>query len=130
MQGTVDRKQGSAPIKSFRDLIVWQKAYKLCLQTYKETRSFPKNEEFGLVSQLRRCVVSIPSNISEGYNRKSKKEYIHFLFIAHGSLGEYQTQIMIAKDIGYLDTEKYEYLHNLSEEVGKMLWKMTESLSK
>jgi four helix bundle protein len=126
----VDRKQASVSIKSFRDLIVWQKAYELCLQTYKETRTFPKNEEFGLVSQPRRCVVSIPSNISDGYNRKSKKEYIHFLFIAHGSLGEYQTQIMIAKDIGYLDTGKYGYLQNISEEVGKMLWKMTESLSK
>jgi hypothetical protein len=84
MQGTVDRKQVSAPIKSFRDLIVWQKAYELCLQTYKETRSFPKNEELGLVSQLRRCAVSIPSNISEGYNRKSKKEYIHFYSLPTG----------------------------------------------
>lgn len=115
-------------VKSFRDLIVWQKSYQLCLLVYKATRDFPKNEEFGLTSQLRRSAVSVPSNIAEGYNRKNRKEYIQFLYIAHGSLGELQTQILIVYDIGYCPEPKFREMYDLSDEVGKMLRGLIDSL--
>jgi four helix bundle protein len=114
--------------QSYRDLIVWQKAYQLCLQVYKATKEFPKSEEYGLISQLRRCSVSIPSNIAEGYNRKGRKEYIQFLYTAYGSLGELQTQLMLAKDISYLGKEDFSVLYELADEIGKMLWKMIDTL--
>ncbi len=88
--------------KSFTDLIVWQKSYKLCIEVYKISKEFPSQENFGLISQIRRCSVSIPSNIAEGYARKNRKEYIQFLYTANGSLAELQTQLMLSKDIGYL----------------------------
>jgi four helix bundle protein len=109
-------------------LIVWQKSYQLCLQIYKATKEFPKSEEYGLASQLRRCSVSIPSNIAEGYNRKGRKEYIQFLYTAYGSLAELQTQLMLAKDIGYLKTDHFAILYELADEIGKMLWKLIDSL--
>jgi four helix bundle protein len=114
--------------QSYRDLIVWQKAYHLCLEIYKATKDFPKSEEYGLTSQLRRCSVSIPSNIAEGYNRKGRKEYIQFLYTAYGSLAELQTQLMLARDIGYLQTNHFTTLYELADEVGKMLWRMIDSL--
>jgi four helix bundle protein len=116
------------PTKSFADLIVWQKSYKLCVALYQITKLFPANENYGLTSQIRRCSVSIPSNIAEGYGRKNRKEYIQFLYTANGSLAEFQTQLMLAKDIGYLKTEDFNTLYALSQEVGRMLWKMIVGL--
>lgn len=116
-------------VKSFRDLIVWQKSYQLCLLVYKAARDLPKSEEFGLASQLRRAAVSVPSNIAEGYNRKNRKEYVQYLYIAHGSLGELQTQLLIAYDIGYCAENKFSEMYNLSEEIGKMLRRLIETLS-
>jgi four helix bundle protein len=115
-------------VQSFRDLIVWQKSYRLALEMYKGTKSFPKVEEFGLVSQMRRSSVSIPSNIAEGYNRKGRKEYVQYLYTAYGSLAELQTQLMLSKDIGYLPEKDFTVLYGLSDEVGRMLWKMIDSL--
>jgi len=115
-------------LSSFRDLIVWQKSYALCLLVYRYTRDFPKSEEFGLTSQLRRSAVSVPSNIAEGYNRKSKKEYVQFLYTSSGSLGELQTQLMISHDIGYTDDKKNNEMIDLSIEVDKMLNKLIESI--
>ncbi len=115
-------------VKCFRDLIVWQKSYQLCLLVYRATRSFPKSEEFGLASQLHRAAVSVPSNIAEGYNRKNRKEYIQYLYIAHGSLGELQTQLLIAYDIEYRPEAKFKEMYGLSEEIGKMLRSLIESL--
>jgi four helix bundle protein len=114
--------------QSYRDLIVWQKAYSLCLEVYKAAKDFPRSEEYGLTSQLRRCSVSIPSNIAEGYNRKGRKEYVQFLHTAYGSLAELQTQLMLAKDIGYLPSDHFAKLYEGADEVGKMLWKMIDSL--
>ncbi|MGB3922003.1 MAG: four helix bundle protein [Minisyncoccia bacterium] len=94
-----------AKIKTFRDLKVWQEAHKLVLEIYKVTKSFPKEESFGLTSQLRRASVSITSNISEGFNRSSAKEKLQFYYIALGSLAEVQNQLLIAKDIGYIKPE-------------------------
>ena len=89
--------------KSFKDLVVWQKAYRLVLEIYKITQDFPSSELYGLSLQMRKAAVSIPSNIAEGYGRKHKAEYEHFLSIAYGSLLELQTQYLLAVDLKYTD---------------------------
>lgn len=109
---------------SFKDLIVWQKSYKLALEIYGTTKSFPKEELSGLSSQMRRTAISIPSNISEGYSRQHKKEYSHFLSISYGSLSELETQSLLAKDLGYINEESYKIFENLFKEVGGMLYRM------
>ena len=95
-------------INSFTDLRVWQEAHKLAIITYQETDSFPKHELFGLTSQLRRAAVSITSNIAEGFSRQSNKEKIQFYSIARGSLTEVENQLLLAKDIKYINVEKFE----------------------
>jgi len=84
-------------MNSYRDLIVWQKSIELVIEIYHLTDLFPKSEIYGLTSQMRRCAVSIPSNIAEGYSRKHRQEYIHFIRIALSSGAELETQIVIAK---------------------------------
>jgi len=108
--------------KSFKDLIVWQKSYKLVLEIYKITRDFPKSETYGLSQQMRKAAVSIPSNIAEGYGRAHKAEYRQFLSISYGSLLELETQYLLSKDLEY--TKKYEIIDNLLKEVGSMLYRM------
>ena len=115
-------------ISSYKELIVWQKSYKLCALVYKVTESFPKKEDFSLTSQMRRCSLSIPSNIAEGYNRNYQKEFIQFLQIAYGSSAELETQISLAYEIGYIDKEKSEELLSLLTEVLKMLNTMLQKL--
>lgn len=115
-------------MRNFRKLKVWEKAYKLCIFIYEITEKFPKNEEYGLKSQIRRSAVSIPSNIAEGYMRQHLLEYIQFLSIALGSAGELQTQLMLAKDLSYLSQEKYIQTESLSEEVIAMLTKLIKIL--
>lgn len=110
--------------KSFRDLIVWQKAYKLTLDIYRITVGFPKEERYGIISQMRRAAVSISSNISEGYSRQHKLEYKQFLSVAYGSLSELQTQLLISKDLRYLAEADYNVLAVLINEVGAMLYRM------
>ncbi len=107
---------------SFKDLIVWQKSYRLVLEVYKITRDFPKSETYGLSQQMRRAAVSIPSNIAEGYGRKHKNEYNQFLSIAHGSLLELETQCLLSNDLKY--TNECENVNILLKEVGKMLYRM------
>jgi len=92
-------------LKSFKDLKVWQKSYDLCLKTYRMTTTFPKDERYGLTSQIRRSAVSIPSNIAEGYGRKTTLDYIRMLYIAYGSVRELETQVLLAGDLGYIDIE-------------------------
>ena len=89
-------------MKTHKDLNVWQKSIDFVTEIYKITKKFPKEETFGLQGQIRRAAVSIPSNISEGASRNSKKEFIQFLYIALGSASEMETQIIIANKIGYL----------------------------
>ena len=108
--------------ESFKDLIVWQKAYKLALKIYELTKDFPKSEVYGLSQQMRRSAISIPSNIAEGYGRKHKAEYSQFLSIAYGSLSELETQYLLATDLKYSD--KNEQVENLLKEVGAMLYRM------
>ena len=104
------------------ELVVWQKAMELVRLVYQATRRFPVDERFALTDQLRRAVVSIPSNIAEGNGRGSNKDYAHFLSIARGSLYETMTQLRIAKDLGYLDD--YSQFEDIAAEVGRMLGAM------
>ena len=108
--------------KSFKDLIVWQKAYRLVLEIYKATKDFPKFETYGLAQQMRRSVVSLPSNIAEGYGRKHRAEYRQFLSMAYGSLSELETQYLLAIDLKYINNS--ELIENLLKEVGSMLYRM------
>jgi len=113
----------------FRQLLVWQKSYDLTLEIYKLTKDFPAEERFGVTSQLRRAAYSIPSNISEGYERNHRKEYIQFLHIAKGSLGEMETFLLLGRDLGYLNSETYTKLENNRSEIAKMLTGLVQSLS-
>ena len=106
----------------YEELVVWQKAMELVRLVYQVTRRFPVDERFALTDQLRRAVVSIPSNIAEGNGRGSNKDYAHFLSIARGSLYETMTQLRIAKDLGYLDD--YSQFEDIAAEVGRMLGAM------
>ena len=107
----------------YRKLIVWQKAKELVKAVYVLTRKFPTDERYALTDQIRRAVVSIPSNIAEGYGRASNADYAHFLAIARGSLYETLTQLEIAEDLGYI-SEMPEGLDSLAAEVGRMLGAM------
>lgn len=97
-------------IKSFTDLEAWKKGHELVLMIYKETKTFPADERFGLVDQLRRAVVSVTSNIAEGFSRKSKKEKIQFFHVALGSLTEVQNQLLIARDLSYINDEIFQVI--------------------
>jgi four helix bundle protein len=98
-------------IKNYKDLIVWQKAYQLCLDVYMATKNIPKEERFGLISQIRRAAVSVSSNIAEGHGRKSKAEYIQFSYIAYGSICELETQILLADDLKYAKDGSLRTVH-------------------
>lgn len=113
-------------LKSYKDLIVWQKSIQLVKEVYRLTTNFPKDEIYGLSSQMKRAAISIPSNIAEGYSRKGIKEYSHFLHIAYGSSTELETQIIIAKEL-YKNID-YNDAESLLEEVLKMLNVITEKL--
>ena len=117
-------------MKSYKDLIVYQKGYKLSLEIYQATQNFPKEEIYGLTSQMRRSAVSIPCNIAEGYRRGHRKEYIQFLYIAHGSCGELETLMSLSFDLGMLDKNTFEKLYPMQEEVSKLLRGLIASLSK
>jgi four helix bundle protein len=106
---------------SFRDLLVWQRAIQMTLAIYRLTVGFPKEELYGLTSQIRRAGVSVASNIAEGYGRMSTGEYKQFLGMARGSNSEVQTQLVIARELGYGNTQVLQEAESLSIEVGKML---------
>ena len=89
-------------LKNFKELKVWEKSYQLSLSIYKITTEFPNDEKFGLTSQVRRAAVSIPSNIAEGYGRRTRADYIKFLHIAYGSCCELETQILLSGDLGFM----------------------------
>jgi len=110
-------------MKSYKELIVWQKSVILCTEIYKATNSFPKSEIYGITSQIRRSSVSIPSNIAEGHSR-GKKEFIQFLRIAFGSGSELETQLLIALKIKYITEKDYNELNLLLVEIMKMLNKL------
>ncbi len=107
-------------IQSFTDLHAWQEGHRLVLSIYKLTKSFPSEERFGLSDQMRRCCVSITSNIAEGFSRKSKKEKAQFLYMALGSVTELQNQLLIARDIGYLSKDLFKELGEKTVVVSKL----------
>lgn len=108
-------------IKSFTDLSTWKEAHKLALVIYKITKSFPKEEAYSLTDQMKRCAVSIGSNIAEGFSRQSKKEKIRFYFMAKGSLTELQNQLLLAKDVGYIDNSLFKSIAEQTVVVHKLL---------
>ena len=107
-------------VKSYKDLIVWQKAMDLVELVYQATKRFPREELYGLTNQLRRASVSVPSNIAEGQARNSTAEFRNFLSIARGSLAEVETQLLIAERLHYIDSVKLRELLNIQTEVNKM----------
>ena len=115
-------------VKSFRELIAWQKAMDLVAEVYAATVNFPSDERFGLTSQLRRAAVSIPSNIAEGQGRNTPRDFVHFLSIAYGSLCEVQTQVLLSQRLQYMDTFSAEQIMEHSEEVGRILNGLSNSL--
>ena len=117
-------------LKNFKELNVWRKAYELCLNIYKITKNFPLEERYGLTSQIRRASVSVPSNIAEGYGRKTKREYTQALYIAYGSNCELETQIMLCGDLGFISTENLESLLGSVGEVERMLKGLIKSLER
>jgi four helix bundle protein len=112
---------------SFRDLVVWQRAMQLTLAVYKVSQQFPREEMFGLTSQMRRSAVSVPSNISEGHSRLNTAEFRQFLGVARGSNSELRTQLETAKALGDSTPDSIANAENLSHEVGKMLYTMVVS---
>jgi len=108
-------------VASYRDLLAWQKAMELITQIYRVSQKFPSEELYGMVSQMRRAAVSIPSNIAEGQGRLTKGEFIQFLGIARGSLLELETQILVAQNLHYLDEPTLENLLGLTSEVGRLV---------
>lgn len=110
-----------AYIKSYKELIVWQKSIRLVKEIFILTNKFPKTELYGIVSQMRRSAVSIPSNIAEGYGRRSTKSYAQFYAIAYGSALELETQSIIAKELNMATKDSFNIADNLLVEVSKML---------
>ena len=118
-----------AQIRTYRDLVVWQKSMVLVTEVYKLSKSFPKDEVYGLTSQMRRCTVSIPSNIAEGYGRNSTSDYVRFLRVATGSLYELQTQLEISFNLRYLNEVVFERMYESSREVERMLSSLIRKVS-
>jgi len=116
-------------IKNYRDLIAWQKAMAFVTSVYRVTAQFPREEIYGLTSQLRRAAVSIPSNIAEGHGRQSTREFVNFLSIAYGSLNETQTQLMIAQQLGYLSELDCNVLLEQSYELARLMNGLSRSLA-
>ena len=108
-------------MKTHKDLSVWRKSMDSVLLVYKSTSLFPKEELWGLTSQMRRASVSIPSNIAEGHGRNSDKDLVRFLYISLGSASELETQLIISKELGFLSEEKFNELNGINTEVIKMI---------
>lgn len=116
------------PIESYRDLLVWQKGMSLAKECYFLTREFPKEEMYGMTSQVRRAATSVPANIAEGYGREGTRDYIRFLRIAQGSLKELETHLLLAADVEIITRTRVNPLLASAEEVGRMLRALVRSL--
>ncbi|MEA3322736.1 MAG: four helix bundle protein [Patescibacteria group bacterium] len=114
--------------RNYRNLIVWQKSMDVVVQTYQLTAKFPNDEKFGIISQMRRCAVSIPSNIAEGSRRESEKEFRRFILISFGSGAELETQLEISRKLNYVSDIDLKNVEMLLEEVMKMLNKLQSTL--
>ena len=118
------------PSHGYRDLVVWQKSMQLVTEIYRATNCFPKSELFGLCSQMRRAIVSVPSNIAEGQGRDSSKEFIRHLSFAYGSLMETETQLQISANLGYIEQAEVDRLLRNAAEIGRMLNGLSRSINK
>jgi four helix bundle protein len=116
-------------MNGYKDLIVWQKGMNVAESVYALTKKFPKDELFGIVSQMRRAAVSIPSNIAEGWRRKGEKEKSHFYSYSLGSISELETQIEISVRIGYISKQESEALFKVTDEVSAMLFKIIDKVN-
>ena len=114
--------------QSFKELVVWQRAIELTVEVYKFTSNFPDSERFGLTNQMRRAAVSIASNIAEGYGRKTKGEYLQFLGHARGSCWEVETQIVIARELGFGSPVNLQSTEQFCTDVGRLLSALMKSL--
>lgn len=119
---------GTLEMETHKDLRVWQQSIEMVTSIYLMTKSFPKEELFGLVSQLRRAAVSVPSNIAEGYARGTDKEKLHFLRISSGSMSEVETQLILSRNLEYIDQEKYNEVSNSLTSVWKQLNSLISSI--
>jgi len=117
-------------LRNYKDLKVWQKSYQLCLEVYKITKPFPSEERYGLTSQIRRATVSIPSNIAEGYGRRTTGEYLQSLYISYGSICELETQILLSRDLDYLSKQSSERIEAILGEVERMLKALIKSVER
>ena len=117
-----------AKIQTYKDLQVWQKACRFCVNLYEASKDFPSEEKYGLTAQIRRTAVSIPSNIAEGYGRHARLDYVRFLRIAYGSCCELETQLLIARELGYLGSRDFADLESAFSEVERMLSGLIRSL--
>jgi four helix bundle protein len=115
-------------IKSYKDLVVWQKSIALVKQVYQVTRTFPADEKFGLVSQMRRAAVSVPSNIAEGHARNTTGEFIQFISHAEGSLAELETQVILSVELKFCSETNVQPLNDQIEEIQKMTNALRRSL--
>ncbi|MBI5045248.1 MAG: four helix bundle protein [Candidatus Levybacteria bacterium] len=117
-----------AKIESYKNLIVWQKSIILVKEVYQLTKNFPRSELYGLTSQMRRSAISIPSNIAEGYGRKSTKEYAQFYGIAFGSARELETQLIIARELQFINVSAFAKIDTLLNEILRMLNTMIQKI--
>jgi four helix bundle protein len=116
--------------RNFMDLIVWRKAMDLVVAVYKSTAEFPREEMYGLTAQMRKAVVSVPSNIAEGEGRRTTGEFLNCLSVSYGSLRELETQVLISERLGYLPSEARERLIQQSSEIGRLLNGLRNSIEK
>jgi len=119
----------TSEIRSYRDLIAWQKGILLCKGIYQVTATFPDNERFGLISQLRRAAVSVPSNIAEGYGRRRTQDYLRFLDVARGSLAEVDTQLILSRELGFGSAAELQSCHQAVNELERILAGLSRSIA-
>lgn len=117
-------------VRNYQDLIVWQKSLEFTIAIYRYTKTFPKEETYGLISQMRRAAVSISSNIAEGQTRHTVKQFFQFLSIARGSLSELETQIILTYRLNYISEDTKNELLKTAEEIGRMLSSLMKNLTK
>lgn len=122
------KQQTQRVFRSYKDLLVWQKAVQLSLDVYTLIKRFPTNEQFALISQMRRAAVSIAANIAEGYGRDGDKEFANFLRISHGSLTELETQVTIAEGLSYCSEKDCSTITQQLDETGRMLYALRAKL--
>ncbi|MDP2654718.1 MAG: four helix bundle protein [Candidatus Omnitrophota bacterium] len=117
-------------LRTYKDLIAWQKAYELCVKVFRVANAFPAKEQLCLASQIKRSSLSVPSNIAEGYTRHQTKEYLRFLYIAYASLAELETQLLLANDLKYILQDDFRQIVQLHGETQRIIHGLLKSLKR